>query len=143
MCVSSSVEQNTSECMLENIKDDRASCGHIRKLINEEIKVYLTKDCVICLDPYSNDLLSNKEISVFVPCGHLGHSVCILEWFKTRRTCMVCKNKVTNRIIFNNRIDLIAELDNCNEKTCDNNKEPIRNFKVVTAVGSRATVDNQ
>lgn len=48
------------------------------------------KDCVVCMTEYNND-----ETLITLPCFHIYHKDCILEWFKTNDTCPLCKGHVT------------------------------------------------
>ena len=43
--------------------------------------------CSICHDNLSDDLVK-------LPCGHIFHSDCILEWFKKKNNCPYCTNKI-------------------------------------------------
>lgn len=52
------------------------------------------KKCVICLEYFVNgDLLTT------IPCFHLFHPKCIIEWFKSKNTCPICKTKISEEII--------------------------------------------
>ena len=48
--------------------------------------------CVVCLDP----TLVKDDLWI-LPCGHIFHQHCILNWTRTHNTCPVC------RVPFNNR----------------------------------------
>lgn len=47
------------------------------------------RNCVICMTQYEKD---DKILTI--PCCHLYHTECILDWFKTKNTCPICKFKV-------------------------------------------------
>ena len=42
--------------------------------------------CSVCLFD-----IKMEEETILVPCGHLYHSPCILDWFKQNNTCPVCR----------------------------------------------------
>ena len=44
-------------------------------------------ECPICLDK-----LFDNEANL--PCGHIYHSKCILDWFDKKMSCPVCKMKI-------------------------------------------------
>ena len=41
------------------------------------------KECPICLN--------NMDISVPLPCGHIFHGDCILDWIDRKRNCPICR----------------------------------------------------
>jgi len=45
--------------------------------------------CLICLEYFKN-----REKTIFLPCIHIFHSVCISKWVKNKNTCPVCKIKI-------------------------------------------------
>jgi len=45
------------------------------------------KDCIICLEAFKNG-----EDVITVPCFHLYHKLCVLEWFKKNNACPICKH---------------------------------------------------
>ena len=47
------------------------------------------KNCIICLEDFRID----DEV-IFLPCLHIFHRDCIIEWLKNHDDCPVCKNKV-------------------------------------------------
>ena len=47
------------------------------------------KNCIICLEDFRN----GDEV-IFLPCLHIFHKNCILEWLRNHDDCPVCKNKV-------------------------------------------------
>lgn len=48
----------------------------------------LHHECSICLENFCAD----SEI-VQLPCGHLYHETCILEWLKAKFTCPFCRKE--------------------------------------------------
>ena len=42
--------------------------------------------CSVCLSD-----INMEEETILVPCGHLFHCQCILDWFKQNNTCPVCR----------------------------------------------------
>ena len=49
------------------------------------------KECSICFSEFIN----NEEI-LFLPCVHIFHKYCIIEWFKAHDICPICKYKLSN-----------------------------------------------
>ena len=47
------------------------------------------KNCIICLEDFRID----DEV-IFLPCLHIFHRDCIIEWLKNHDDCPVGKNKV-------------------------------------------------
>ena len=56
-----------------------------KTIIDENFKLDQDR-CVICLDDYKN----GDEI-IKIPCLHVFHSKCILEWFNNKNFCPICK----------------------------------------------------
>ena len=52
------------------------------------------KNCVICME----DFKIGDEV-LFIPCLHVFHKNCIIEWFKDHNDCPVCKFKLTSENI--------------------------------------------
>ena len=52
------------------------------------------KNCVICME----DFKIGDEV-LFIPCLHVFHKNCIVEWFKDHNDCPVCKFKLTSENI--------------------------------------------
>ena len=48
------------------------------------------KNCVICLEDFKNG-----DKAIFLPCIHLFHKDCILNWLKSHDNCPICKFKVS------------------------------------------------
>ena len=48
------------------------------------------KNCIICME----DFMNGDEV-IYLPCLHVFHNTCILEWFKRHDDCPVCKFKLT------------------------------------------------
>ena len=48
------------------------------------------KNCVICLEDFENG-----DNAIFLPCIHLFHKDCILNWLKSHDNCPICKFKVS------------------------------------------------
>lgn len=45
----------------------------------------IIKECLICYEP-------NMESEVVkLPCNHIFHKKCILQWFKLKNTCPLCR----------------------------------------------------
>jgi hypothetical protein len=58
-----------------------------------ELKKLKTKNCTICLEDYKvNDKL------IFLPCFHLFHKDCIVNWVKRDSTCPLCKTNINDNI---------------------------------------------
>ena len=47
------------------------------------------KNCIICME----DFKVNDEV-IFLPCLHIFHKDCILEWLGRHDDCPICKNKI-------------------------------------------------
>jgi len=45
--------------------------------------------CTVCLDDYEDG-----EIVLQLPCSHIFHGHCVPEWFKTQKTCPLCRHGV-------------------------------------------------
>lgn len=48
------------------------------------------KNCVICLTDFENG-----DKTIVLPCIHLFHYDCIVQWFESHNSCPVCKYEVT------------------------------------------------
>ncbi|KAM1158965.1 hypothetical protein ACFX19_032756 [Malus domestica] len=42
--------------------------------------------CVVCLEK----ILSGEEVTP-LPCSHMFHAKCVVQWFKSGHTCPVCR----------------------------------------------------
>ena len=77
-------ENNTKKCLkasfIEKLPIEEMSLSNFKKLNNNE------KKCVIC---FSDFKLYDKLIRL--PCLHLFHKDEIEEWFKSNKTCPICK----------------------------------------------------
>ena len=71
--------------LLNVLPENRIS--DINKL-NEE-----NKKCLICLDEYVN----NDNV-IYLPCFHIFHKNCIIQWIKKHANCPLCKINI-NEII--------------------------------------------
>ena len=49
------------------------------------------KNCIICMEDFKVD----DEV-IFLPCLHIFHKDCILEWLNRHDDCPICKNKINN-----------------------------------------------
>ena len=47
------------------------------------------KNCLICLSDFENG-----DNAIILPCIHLFHYDCIIEWFRSHNTCPVCKYEI-------------------------------------------------
>lgn len=48
---------------------------------------YLEDSCVICSSKFNNNYVA-------LPCGHVFHSECVLQWISKKLTCPVCRMKL-------------------------------------------------
>ena len=65
---------------------DKKILNNLTKTIIDD-KIKLNQDrCVICLDDYKN----GDEV-IKIPCLHVFHYKCILEWFNNKNFCPICK----------------------------------------------------
>lgn len=44
--------------------------------------------CGICLDDYCNG-----AVLQMLPCNHIMHRTCLLEWYQKSQTCPICRDK--------------------------------------------------
>lgn len=78
---------------LDCANDNRILREKIRHMQNYFLKLInmLPKDeqsCSICLDEYKDG--GTIEL---LPCNHFYHSECIGDWFKTDKSCPICRTK--------------------------------------------------
>ena len=52
------------------------------------------KNCVICLEDFKNG-----DVVIYLPCLHVFHKDCLLEWFRGHDFCPLCKLKLTSQNI--------------------------------------------
>lgn len=80
--------------------DSRQSTLNIRIDEKDTSKERVKYTCSICLETLSQDLISLYEQKNTLPCGHMFHKKCILEWFSkqekdiTNFSCPTCRNPV-------------------------------------------------
>ena len=48
---------------------------------------YLEDNCVICSNKFNNNYIA-------LPCGHVFHSDCILQWINKKLSCPTCRMKL-------------------------------------------------
>ena len=78
------VEQSIIE-KLKHFKMDKKQC---KQKENGEMEF---PKCIICL------LEINEGIdSILLPCEHIYHEKCIIQWFKTHNTCPLCRFEITD-----------------------------------------------
>jgi hypothetical protein len=53
---------------------------NVKKLPEEK------KNCVICMEEFGDN-----DVILTVPCYHIFHQSCVMEWFKIENTCPICK----------------------------------------------------
>ena len=63
---------------------DTAKLKDVSKLEDDK------KNCIICMEDFKN----GDEV-IYLPCLHVFHNTCILEWLKRHDDCPVCKFKLT------------------------------------------------
>lgn len=73
----------TSQSTLESLKRFKMSEKYCKKNEKGETEC---PNCTICLA----DLNKDQE-AVLIPCGHLFHSDCALQWLNQHNTCPVCR----------------------------------------------------
>ena len=76
------MDNPTEEEILNELPE--TEIGDVSKLDPER------RNCIICLV----DLKSGDKATM-LPCIHMFHSYCVLEWLKTKNFCPVCKFKLT------------------------------------------------
>jgi len=83
----SSVNENrhkaTSDKALNNLKKFKMNDKYCKKSPEGKLE---NPNCCICI----SDINMNEE-TVLLPCGHLFHWSCVLEWLKQNNTCPVCR----------------------------------------------------
>ena len=84
------VEQNIIE-KLKHFKMDKKQC---KKKENGEIEF---PKCIICL----LEIKEGIDI-ILLPCEHIYHEKCIIQWFKTHNTCPLCRFEITGEKFKNN-----------------------------------------
>ena len=55
----------------------------------EDIKKYELPNCCICL----SEIAKGQE-TVLLPCGHMFHWKCCLNWLKKNNTCPMCRFEI-------------------------------------------------
>ena len=56
------------------------------------------RNCIICME----DFINGDEV-IYLPCLHVFHNTCILEWLKMHNDCPVCKFKITMENLYQNQ----------------------------------------
>lgn len=51
---------------------------------------YCGETCVICLET-----IEKQDMIRSLGCGHTFHNDCIMEWIKIKKTCPICRSKVS------------------------------------------------
>jgi len=53
-----------------------------------------TRDCPICLSslPKPGDAEFESQVITLKECSHAFHGTCAASWFRTNRTCPVCRS---------------------------------------------------
>ena len=75
-----------SEKALEKLKKFPMSDKYCKKNKNGNIEL---PNCCICL----SEIVKNEE-TVLLPCGHMFHWNCCLNWLKTNNTCPMCRFEI-------------------------------------------------
>ena len=60
-----------------------------RDLTEEEITKQ--EECPVCQDKFKDAEAGNVSQGVQLPCSHIYHKACIIEWIKQHNTCPVCR----------------------------------------------------
>ena len=80
--------------------------------------------CPICSEDFVVD-----EISLCLPCSHLFHKDCVMQWLESKRTCPICRYEMTNsvstieeleRLSFKELVSLLEEIYSENDIVSDN-----------------------
>ena len=71
----------TSQAIVNSLPENMIE--DVNKLDNDK------KNCLICLEDYQNG-----DKTTTLPCIHLFHTYCILNWLKTKNNCPICKYKL-------------------------------------------------
>lgn len=70
--------------------------------------------CPICSEDFVVD-----ETSLCLPCSHLFHKECVMQWLESKRTCPICRYEMTNsvstieeleRLSFKELVSLLEEI---------------------------------
>ena len=75
--------KTTSEKSLQKLKRFKMNEKYCKKSSEGKTEY---PNCCICL----SDVVRNEE-TVLLPCGHMFHWPCVLEWLKQNNTCPVCR----------------------------------------------------
>ena len=51
------------------------------------------KGCTICIEDFKIN-----DIAIYLPCFHLFHKNCIIDWIKKKPTCPLCKINIKENI---------------------------------------------
>jgi hypothetical protein len=73
-----------SKEVLKKLKRFKMNEKYCKK--NEKTNKIENPNCCICLSD-----ISNGEDTVLLPCGHLFHDPCVLEWLNKNNTCPICR----------------------------------------------------
>jgi len=58
-----------------------------------ELSKLKAKNCTICLEDFKI-----KDKLIYLPCFHLFHKDCIVNWVKSNSTCPLCKLDINDNI---------------------------------------------
>ncbi len=72
----------TSKKTIERLKSFKMS----EKYCKNNLGKLEYPSCSVCISD-----ISNREETILLPCGHMYHSKCILEWLNQNNTCPVCR----------------------------------------------------
>ncbi|XP_045809669.1 RING-H2 finger protein ATL30-like [Trifolium pratense] len=75
---------NTKIC-----EDDIGDDDELDMEFEEDIKVEEYGICSICMDEFDH-IIGTSDI-INMPCNHVFHQQCIVEWLQTSRTCPLCR----------------------------------------------------
>ena len=96
--------------------------------------------CPICSEDFVVD-----ETTLCLPCSHLFHKNCVMQWLESKKTCPICRYEMTNsvstieeleRLTFKELVELLEEIYSENDIATDNVDRVVLN---VTSQSHRET----
>ena len=74
---------------------------YLKNTTKYHLKIEKITQCAVCMEEFALN-----ETAKQLPCKHLYHNTCIVQWLKLHATCPVCRTNING----------ISEQDNANEQ---------------------------